>query len=100
MSRIEIRKTATAAQIVTVLHDYALAVQRVVINRLRERVRSIELEPARESLGGSGPESVVARVSGALDLHDVVQGCSGPKRTRTRDLCKRSRTNIDRVINV
>src|SRR5262245_61900741 len=52
------------------LHDHSLRAERVVVERLRERIGGVELQAARKSLIRRQPQRVVTRGACALDLRN------------------------------
>src|SRR5262249_21345498 len=68
----------------------ALRAERVVVHRLRQRVRSVELQAARGSLVRRHPEAVVVRSSKAGDLENVAERRTGPDRAGGRQRGERT----------
>src|ERR1700722_2871430 len=56
---VEIRQASVAGDVVAILNHETLDVPRVVIDRLRERIRPVELQTLGESLGHGDPEGLI-----------------------------------------
>ena len=63
---------------------------RVLVNRFREGIRSIELQAPRQSLIRGDPQSVVTRITGGFAEGNILQRGSGFDRTGWRESRKRA----------
>src|SRR5262249_52336700 len=70
VARVEVRQSAVTTQVVAVLHDHSLRAERIVVERLRERIGCVELQASRKALIRCQPHRVVTRGARALDLCD------------------------------
>src|SRR3984957_14772633 len=73
MPDVEVRQTAIVVHVQAILKNGPLTIKRIVVNRLGERVRAQELQPARKVLVDRHPQAVVAGVRGAIHIGDVSQ---------------------------
>src|SRR6266849_7748873 len=72
--RVEVREAAIGLRPGAVLEGNDLRAERVEVNRLRESVGRVELEPVREALAGGDPQGVVVGLAHAGLLGDDVDG--------------------------